>query len=1390
MIIDSLDIQISASMRKTTDAIKTLTNKLDKVTASLGRVNATGLSQMALGVNKLANAMNNFAANTKTADFSRLSKNIEKLSSIPTGNMQSIASALKPLADGVSTLSSVNFDNKNLQSMINSLTRLSNSNIGNLSSVNFTAISDSIRNLSASLSGAEKVQQSTISMTNAIAKLADSGANIPIVSSSLAQLGDSLNKFMTTMSNALTVTTETTAFTQAVAQLANAGAKTTVTASNLGVLASELNAFMATMSNAPAVSSGTIQMTQALANLASQGGKTGSATKALQQVFSSTEASGVKLSNTVKKLSSSVNRLGSTIKKASSKVKSFRKEILSVLGIVGGVYGAIRMIQKSLDISSDLVEVQNVVDATFGDMTYKVEDFAKTSIKQFGMSELALKQYASRFQAMGAAMGISRSSISSANKNLSKLTNGYVGLSNSLSDVSLNLTKLTADLASFYNMEQSDVAQDLESIFTGQTRPLRTYGLDLTQATLQEWALKQGLDADMHSMSQAEKTMLRYQYVLANTTAAQGDFAKTANTWANQVRILKQQFEQLASIVGTAFVNMLKPVVQSLNTAMAKVIEFAQTVVNALGKIFGWELEINTKGIAGDFSEIEDGIGGIADGIDDAVSAAKKFNKQLQGFDALNNLTTSDSGNIGDIGSAFENIGNLDLGNIVKAEGILDKFESEINTLYKLGNYLGESLKNFLDNIPWDTIKKNARESAEGLADLINGFVEVEGLGYSIGKTLAESINTAFEFLNAFVHSLHWESIGHFIADTLNGFFENIDWELIRDTFVTGFKGLANSINQFIKDFNWDNISNTISNAINIIAETVYTFFSTVNWSELGKNLGNQLMETIRKIDWEQIGKALGSVVQSAFDFLKSFIGQMDLSDIATALKNAFKGFINEVDTGDLALALTAMLGAAVAKISFKAVIAKLKYKLLADTLAQALGAGGENTAKAGLFGGLKTALTSLGGLSGILTTDLSTIMGAGTAAEIGTTLGVGILGSLGAALAGGLEAKFLDKYVIAPLLKPFDEETASFYENFKWFGEGGLFDQIIPDMSSFETFNQDLGFLLDGSVQMITDYEENPVFHALSDVLIGPWATAALTIPGHTKEISDDFENFKSLFSDGQFQSAVELWGDDIYNAFVTLGERQEETFGNIKQNISQTWENVKTNAFERWNEIKENLSDKWQSMKESALETFENMKKGISDTWDGLWTNIKGIINSILGGVEKMANGVVKGINTVIKAMNGLKFDIPDWVPGIGGNNFGFNIPEIKTVSIPKLATGGLVYKPTFLEAGEAGAEAILPLTNRAAMSQMVDEIMASAGGNSQFNAPYGAYGQNNSQTDSLLMSQNQLLQQQNELLRAILQKPNISNGEIFDAFKSEYQNESIRLYGTPTPGVPVLG
>ena len=342
---------------------------------------------------------------------------------------------------------------------------------------------------------------------------------------------------------------------------------------NIPLLASAMNDLMTQLSRAPKVSQNLIDMTNALAKLSRTGASSGRA----------------------------ATSLGRSLDVYTASTNRATKGTFSLAGALGKMYASYWLIFRSfskigesLTLASDLTEVQNVVDVTFGDMAYKVEEFAQTSIEQFGMSELTLKKVASQFQAMGTAVDISSKSIGSANQYLNKATGGYVGLSNDVSDLSLTLTKLTADMASFYNVSQEDVAKDLQSIFTGMTQPMRAYGIDLTEATLKQWAMNQGLKSNIDAMSQAEKAMLRYQYVLAHTGAAQGDFARTADTWANQIRILKQNFQQLAIIIGNTFINALKPLVKAVNTAMASILNFATTIYNALGKIFGWKDKTNS----------------------------------------------------------------------------------------------------------------------------------------------------------------------------------------------------------------------------------------------------------------------------------------------------------------------------------------------------------------------------------------------------------------------------------------------------------------------------------------------------------------------------------------------------------------------------------------------------------------------------------------------------------------------------------------------------------------------------------------------------------------------------------------------------------------------------
>ena len=220
---------------------------------------------------------------------------------------------------------------------------------------------------------------------------------------------------------------------------------------NIPLLANNLKYLFETLSKAPYISQNIIQMTTALANLARTGASSGTAARSL----------------------------GTSLFSFSKSAGNARNSAFSLAGAIGKFYatywmviGGLGLFRNAIDISSDLTEVENVVRTTFGNMEYKVNDFVQNSIQQFGMSELSVKQYASTFQAMGTAMDVGGKQIENANRFLNGATDGYIGLSDSMSDVSLNLTKLTADMASFYDKDQADVAKDLQSVFTGMVVPL------------------------------------------------------------------------------------------------------------------------------------------------------------------------------------------------------------------------------------------------------------------------------------------------------------------------------------------------------------------------------------------------------------------------------------------------------------------------------------------------------------------------------------------------------------------------------------------------------------------------------------------------------------------------------------------------------------------------------------------------------------------------------------------------------------------------------------------------------------------------------------------------------------------------------------------------------
>lgn len=352
-----------------------------------------------------------------------------------------------------------------------------------------------------------------------------------------------------------------------------------------------------------------------------------------------------------------------------------------------------------------------------------------------------------------------------------------------------------------------------------------------------------------------------------------------------------------AKQLGYSFAAMVSPLINAFAPAIVYVINLLVKLANVINQVFSALTGAGTWNKAKAFTD------DWAKDIKAANKQAKALKKTVLGFDELNQLQENKdtSGGAGDIVDMFDTVA-IDK----KWKDIADWLKKmwEIGDFYELGKKLGEKLRDWLESIPWEQIRKTANKLGKSLATLINGFVEVERLGYDIGKTIAQSVNTVFEFLNGFVHNLHWDSIGKFIADTFNGFFESIDWPLIKDTVVTGMAGIAEAIQNFIDTFHWDNISNFVINAIDTISSGIKTFVDGIDWSDLGVKVGDQINKIMAGVDWKDIGDTLGAVLEAAIDWAYSLIDTFSVDDAVKAIEDFLAGICERVDSEKAGAAL------------------------------------------------------------------------------------------------------------------------------------------------------------------------------------------------------------------------------------------------------------------------------------------------------------------------------------------------------------------------------------------------------------------------------------------------------------------------------------------------------
>lgn len=1076
----------------------------------------------------------------------------------------------------------------------------------------------------------------------------------------LVSSASALKSMATELSGFASISKQSAEITQLTASISKLGSKSAgYAAENIKNLGSALKEVMTTLSNAPRVSNNIIQMTNALANLSQQGSKVGSASRSLVTGFSNTTKS-------IKRTRSGFSGLASTIGK-------FYATYWMVMRAVGKIGSAV-------DLASQLTEVQNVVDTTFGDMASKVDDFTKTSIQDFGMSELTVKQISSRFQALGTSVGISSEQVANgtavANKALMSQNNTLYKTTDSMADMSLNLTKLAGDMASFYDVDQADVAKSLQSIFTGTIAPLRRYGLDLTQATLSEWAMKNGLDANIKSMTQAEKVLLRYNYVMANTQAAQGDFAKTANTWANSVRVLKQEFQAWGSIIGSVIINALKPFVQALNKVMLKVISFTRTVADALGAIFGWTIEISGRGSTVDgMEDIAGGVGDIGDSADESNKKAQKLKKTLLSIDEIHALDDNSGGGSGS-GSGGSGGGGAGGGadsSLKKTDGLLEKYKSSIKDLYSLGKYIGDALASAMESIDWQKIYRKADNFGKGLADFLNGLISPR-LFYDLGATIAGSLNTALHFLNSFGTTFDWTNFGLSIANGINGFFENFDFALLAKTINAWVQGIYTMLTTAIKNVSWkdvlkgitDFLSNLDIKTVEIIVGTllikkiISLKLGSVALAFIGKSLSKAIAQAIAsKIGFELVeGAGIGTAIMQAFKTI--------FASLSTNLGLLIEGLFSGLSLGDAitaafgtgAVDLLATIGSAFSAIAGTILSIVNFVKMLKDGFSwinEILMVIGVALATVGAILAGVAALPAV--IVGAIVAAVSTIVvlvkdNWNTICELFSTVG-----------------EWFDRNVIKPVVSFFKDMWKTISGFF-----GSLWNSIVNVwQGASEWFNSTVIEPIVGFFKGFATRAQQ-IFQGIWIIIQAIWIVASGWFNNNVITPISNLFNFLKTFIQTTIQTAKDF-------VFSTWQGAASWFSGTVIQPISNFFNMLKAGITSALSTAKNFVISTWQSVAgwfngnviSPITNCFNIMKNGITSAFNYVWSSIKGgvtgAMNYVISKIENGVNFVVSGINSLLRGFN----KVVSMAAKVVGTNWG-GVSLVPKVHIPRLASGGI--------------------------------------------------------------------------------------------------------------------
>ena len=538
----------------------------------------------------------------------------------------------------------------------------------------------------------------------------------------------------------------------------------------------------------------------------------------------------------ITKIANSIKKVVSVVGGAVNNIKSKFNVLNSTLARGLSLAALVAVSKKCLELSSDLVEVQNVVETTFGKSSNIINEFAESALKNFGLTELQAKKYVSTLGAIAKASGES---------------------DEATLQMSTNLTKLTADVASFFNYDYDTAFNKIRSGLTGETEPLKDLGVVMTVANLEQYRLAQGIQTSYSAMSSAEQMALRYNYIMQALTDTQGDFNKTQASWANQLRVLQGQAQQLGAILGNLLQKVLYPVLTVVNAILGKAVAMG----NILAKAFGFDTKTITDSQSGTSEK----------SLPNVVTATDKEAKSQDNLAKSTKKATAEK----------------------KKQN--KEREKELASVHKL-NILN---KKQADATKVGTVAKKSSTPTSGLN--VNDGLGFDLLNYAdVANKSAKDTETAFEnFINRMkklAKEGQFEGIGASLADEINGLVYKIHFKDVEDKFIKFFNKLGRVINGFVRNLNTAQIGTKFGDLINLIVHTINTFYDTIDFSAIGSKIAEGLNSMFETIDWEALGQFILNKLNSIFRFLAGFAETFDWLSFGVHLSELINSAFESID--------------------------------------------------------------------------------------------------------------------------------------------------------------------------------------------------------------------------------------------------------------------------------------------------------------------------------------------------------------------------------------------------------------------------------------------------------------------------------------------------------------